>query len=287
MTSATVAQCTKCGKNTYVAPLHDDKGGPLMCPICAGMWHAEHSRRRKWGRIVIKAIKMYLREGGRYSDIDKLKMSASRFGIDWLKYGSVDTIGSEVGDITSELLADTIQLTHPDKHPSERRDLAKRVTQELLALKPFVFPAPKPRDTSFKSPPATVKEPSHGAGSSSRIDDAWKEIFSFPCEACADTVPYYYCDPCKAEWQKRQQKEREIERVKQREQYARRRQRILAYRRPVTCEGCGEQFKGKRKDALYCSAACRQRIHRKRNSVTDNKSTGGDTLNSRDEKARP
>ncbi len=81
------------------------------------------------------------------------------WGIDLVGYVNADTIGAEVGDITAELLADTIELTHPDKHPPEREEKAKRVTQELLALKPFVFPAPKPeplkpqkrRDTSLKS----------------------------------------------------------------------------------------------------------------------------------------
>jgi hypothetical protein len=30
-------------------------------------------------------------------------------------------------------------------HPPERQELAERVAKELLALKPFVFPAPKPK----------------------------------------------------------------------------------------------------------------------------------------------
>ena len=141
-----LASCEKCGEHTYVTPLHGEKGGPPFCPICAGKWHAEHTRRRKWGRIIIKAMKFYEREGGRWDDFDKLKLAAAGiledFGIDPLGYGA-DTIGIEVGDITAELLADTIELCHPDKHPSERRDLATRVTQELLVLKPFVFPAPK------------------------------------------------------------------------------------------------------------------------------------------------
>ena len=170
MSQGTIDRCTECGKHTYVVPLHDDKGGPLMCPICAGMWHAKHSRRRKWGRIIIKVMKFYEREGGKWDDFDKLKLAtaAGDFGIDILGYGSADTIGAEVGDITAELLADTIQLTHPDKHPLERQERAKRVTQELLALKPFVFPAPKPepaktprpRDTSFRIARRHLEEPS-------------------------------------------------------------------------------------------------------------------------------
>jgi hypothetical protein len=34
---------------------------------------------------------------------------------------------------------------HPDRHALKHKALATRVTQELLALRPFVFPAPKPR----------------------------------------------------------------------------------------------------------------------------------------------
>ena len=152
-----IDNCQKCGEHGYVMPLHGERGGPLFCPPCCGAWHGEHGKRRKYGRIVIKAIRAYLDHGGgSYMDIDKLKTSATaaRLGgifeasanakrlLDPLGYGA-DSIGAEVGDITAELLQDTLQLTHPDRHPPERQELAKRVTAELLALKPFVFPAPK------------------------------------------------------------------------------------------------------------------------------------------------
>ncbi len=255
------ANCQKCGEHTLLLPLHGDKGGPAFCFICAGKWHAEHTRRRKWGRIIIKAMKFYEREGGRWDDFNKLKLAASGiledWGIDPLGYGP-DTIGAEVGDITSELLADTIQLTHPDKHPPERRDLAKRVTQELLALKPFVFPAPKAkppaapgaRDGKIKSQRATVKEPSRPP--------------AYPCSECADTVPYYYCTACKREWDKRRREERERDNAKQREQYARRQRWRRSQRPPTVCASCETEFKAKRKDAKYCSHDCRQRAYRKR-----------------------
>ncbi len=44
MSNATLAPCVMCHKHTYVQPLHDDNGGPLTCPICAGKWHAKHIR---------------------------------------------------------------------------------------------------------------------------------------------------------------------------------------------------------------------------------------------------
>jgi hypothetical protein len=37
-----------------------------------------------------------------------------------------------------------------------------------------------------------------------------------------------------------------------------------------TCESCGQTFEPARTDALFCSAACRQRAYRRRGGVTDN-----------------
>ena len=271
--SGEIGTCQKCNKNgSYIMPLHGDKGGPMFCPFCAGEWHGEHGKRRKYGRIVIKAMKSYVEIGsGKWWDIAKLKDSAmysdglgaylhlsggslARF-TDPLGYGA-DSIGADVGDITSELLNDTLQLTHPDRHPPERQELAKRVTAELLALKPFVFPAPKPepppiykpRDTSKQGEAAPLKEPSREP--------------AYPCEACASTVPYYYCTPCKTRWDDDRRKEREAEREKQRAQYRRHKERRDRLRKPTPCQSCGAEFKGKRKDARFCSAACRQKAHR-------------------------
>ncbi len=153
MTNGTVTHCSRCGEHTYVTPLHGDKGGPLFCPLCAGAWHAEHTKRRKWGRIIVKAMEAYGREGGKWTDFDKLKLAAAGYDILHLE---ADTLGAEIGDITTELLDDTIKLTHPDRHPPEHRELAQRVTSELLALRPFVFPAPKPEPAPKPMPAVTV-----------------------------------------------------------------------------------------------------------------------------------
>jgi hypothetical protein len=176
---------------------------------------------------------------------------------------TADTDGETI-DLTSELLTDVLRLTHPDHHPPERQELAHRVTQGLLALQPFVFPAPKPeptvptsepRDESFKAPRVTLKEP-----------------LRYPCSDCADTVPYFYCDACRAEWDRRQEKERERQNARQRAQYARRKARRW---KSKACEACGVAFKvsggsgkGKRADARFCSNACRQRVHRKAVTAT-------------------
>jgi hypothetical protein len=279
--------CHGCRASTFLLPLHGARGGPLRCPLCIGKWHAEHGRRRRHGRIVIRALRAFLDNGGRVADVDKLKQSAisddflgeSFLGheafADPLGYltGAANTKGETI-ELTSELLADAITLAHPDHHPPEREELAYRTTQGLLAIKPFVFPAPKPKPppkwtetAPSTSPPRTSKEPSRS---------------TYPCADCRDTVPYFYCDPCKAEWDKQRQKEREREAAKQRKAYARRRE-LRLFRTPATaCAVCGVKFKGKREDARFCSDACRQKAHRKAVTVTDKNRRHGETLISRD-----
>ena len=100
------------------------------------------------------------------------------WGIPVPGYDDADTIGAEIGDITSELLEDVLKLCHPDKHPAERKQLADRVTQELLALKPFVFPAPKPRP----EPP----EPRDGSLWDFQKPTKDPLRLTYPCADCAD-----------------------------------------------------------------------------------------------------
>jgi hypothetical protein len=248
-----IAACTSCGSHTYVTPLHDEKGGPLMCPLCAGQWHAKHGRQRRAGRIVVKAIKAFYEAGGKSWDIRKLKDAA--FGIG--AYADGDTIGAELGDITTELLADTLQLTHPDKHPPERQELATRVTQELLALKPFVFPKPVPPPAQPPTPrDASVNVPGRN------FEEALQATRSYPCFDCADTVPYYYCSTCKAEWEKRRKDKRDSQNARQRKWYARRKRSGRWTER--SCPECKRPIGERRSDTKYCSPACRQKAHRKR-----------------------
>jgi len=226
---ATIATCGKCGKhNTLLAALHGERGGPIMCLNCGLDWHAEYGRRRKAGRIVVKAIKLYFDAGGKFTDIDKLKLAAS--GIDLHGPYEPDTIGTQVGDITSELLEATVRLTHPDKHPPDRQDEAHRVTQELLALKPFTFPAPKAK-------PATPRPRDACAPVQPRTDSKPLRL-EFPCELCADQIPHYYCAACKTEWEKRLEAKSERERAKQRHWRKQRRRIALAFRDKTTCAMC-------------------------------------------------
>jgi hypothetical protein len=265
-----VGHCTNCGKQTLVGPLHEENGGPLFCLPCGSDWHAQHGRRRKLGRIVIKAMKAYFAAGGRWDTIDRLKLAAA--GIS-LFPGEADTLGVEVGDITTELLDATLRLTHPDRHPPERQEEANRVTQELLALKPYVFP-------SLKSKQPTA-QPAQEKRVNRRLDEMELKPLraSFPCEICVDEVPAFYCAPCKAEWKRRRQQEREAERAKRRAQYQQRKQIRCWWEKPKTCPVCGQSFKGKRKDSVYCSDACRQRGHRQR--VTDTVKLRAQPLKSR------
>ena len=157
--------CAICGKHDYLRPLHDTNGGPLCCILCIGKWHGEHGRRRRLGRIVIRAMAAYLAGGGSWTDIDKLKMTAMGTGLGFLDFdGVLDPLGymadtaktdGETIELTSELLADAIKIVHPDLHPPERGELAHRVTQGLLALQPFTFPAEKPKPVQPPTPSST------------------------------------------------------------------------------------------------------------------------------------
>jgi hypothetical protein len=261
-----VARCEGCGEVTLLVPLHGGKGGPLRCPLCVGKWNAEHGRKRRTGRIVIRAMKAFYEAGGTSTDIDKLQTSVSCGDLaDDLGIAEVgDPLGYLDGiarldaadiDLTSDLLADLLKLVHPDHHPPERAELAHRVTQRLLALQPFVFPAPKP-----KPPPAPTSEPPIKVRKSS---DTATSRTRYPCSDCADAVPSEYCDACRAEYEKREQQEFEKRTAKQRADYKKARNRLLAKRPARRCEVCGGEFKRSRADARYCSDTCRQRAHRK------------------------
>jgi hypothetical protein len=259
-------RCEGCGEVTWLLPLHGPKGGPLRCFKCAGEWNAKYGRRRKAGRVVIKAMKAFAAAGGSWSDYDKLKIAAGGFSLalaPWM----ADTLGAEVGDITSELLTEAIELTHPDRHPAELKEKAQRVTQELLALRPFVFPAPKPEplaenDRRSKQTHDDLNKPSQPA---------------YPCEDCEGASSSYYCDSCKVQWNKEQEdkrraedKERQEKNARQRDGYKRRRAYSTRLAK-FTCATCSQPFKPKRRlDVKYCSPACRQRAYVKRDGKQSN-----------------
>jgi hypothetical protein len=218
-------ECAICVKRDYLRPLHGDAGGPMCCLLCIGKWHAEHGRRRRLGRIVIRAMVAFLAGGGKSDDLDKLMLSAIAgdigvLDLDPLGYmaGTARTNG-ETADLTSELLADTLKLTHPDHHPPERGELAERVTKGLLALQSFVFPAPPPPKTVSGEPEwRSLWADNRDGHRGSNVNDAPR----FPCAGCADTIPLYYCTACRTEAEKREREEAERARAKQREWYVKR-----------------------------------------------------------------
>jgi hypothetical protein len=266
-------RCEGCDRRAILTPLHGpEKGGPLRCYVCAGAWNAEHGRKRRMGRVVIRAIKAFLDGGGSERDVQKLKDTALMgmfFGFgnaiaDPLGYmADTATTADETVLLTSELLTEVLRLTHPDAHPPERRELANRVTQQLLALQPFVFPAVKPKRVAPYTPgPRHASE--KGAGGSLK-----EPLARYPCAECASAVPMDYCTACRTEWDKRQLVEHERERAKHREWYALRKARRKYVKWRAPCAACGKDLRGRRKDARYCSEACRQRGHRTRSKATE------------------
>jgi hypothetical protein len=251
-------ECSICHeRNEFLMPLHGEQGGPACCLVCRGKWHAEHGKRRRLGRVVIRAMMAFIDGGGFMRDLDKLKVTAIThdvFEIDPLGYlAGAAKLKDEVIELTSELLADTLKLVHPDMHPPERRESAHRVTQGLLAIQPFVLPAPTP-----KPKPAEERTPSAVTPKRQVSRERAKEPLPFPCPECADTTPFYYCDACKTEKERRDQAERDHRADLRRRSRAQRKSA-----RSAKCVVCGERFSGKRRDARFCSSTCRQRAHRR------------------------
>lgn len=225
MTAAVqTGQCRKCGGfNKLLYPLHGERGGPLMCLTCGTDWHVEKRRRDKNHQLVTRVL------GG-------------------------GLIGDPIPELTSELLAEVLQLTHPDKHPPERKELAERVTAELTRLKPYTFPKPKPDKAGPIIPPKRLTKEQQ-AETDEKARQA--EENRYPCRTCSSEIPKYYCDRCRARWEEELEQQRENERQQAR---ARRERRRMA--KQTRCHQCHQWMVGKRKDTKYCSPACRQKAHR-------------------------
>lgn len=249
----TEGYCDGCKRCALLTRLHGpEKGGPLRCYVCAGAWHAEHGQKRRIGRVVIRALKAFVDAGGSRRDVHSLTLAAmassavGAFLPDALGYMAEAAVEEgETITLTSELLTEILRLIHPDLHPPERSELATRATKQLLALQPFVFPAPKPkrdradaamRNASLDAPAWRFKKPSRP---------------NYPCVDCAPTIPCNYCTVCRAEFERRCQEERQRERAKQRQWYVRRKARRARWKQPTPCAACGKEVKGKREDARF------------------------------------
>ena len=265
--NSSLGTCDGCGQHSsYLLPLHGERGGPLRCFMCAGAWHAKHGRRRRAGRVLVKALKAYEKAGGKIhgEDFNTLKLAASGFAL--RADDKADTAGADICDLTLELLADTLQLTHPDRHAPEHQELAKRVTAELLALRPFIFAAP---------PPEPPPKPCDGSSKDCRVELNKPSQPDYPCEDCRGEVPANYCNACMAQYDKKQEEDRKREDRKRIKRNARQRElyvmrRHYRSRSESSCATCGKSFKPKRSDTQYCSHACRQRAYLNRDGNSSN-----------------
>jgi hypothetical protein len=89
-------ECSICHeRNDFLIPLQGEQGGPQCCLMCRGKWHAEHGKRRRLGRIVIRAMNAFLDGGGSWKDIDKLKLSTEMKlpGTNFIIQDALDPLG--------------------------------------------------------------------------------------------------------------------------------------------------------------------------------------------------
>lgn len=54
MTELQHGYCPKCEKHSLLIHLHGEKGGPLLCCVCAGRWQGEHGRLPPGARAAIE-----------------------------------------------------------------------------------------------------------------------------------------------------------------------------------------------------------------------------------------
>jgi hypothetical protein len=216
-----VKPCANCGRHALLVALHGDRGGPGVCIDCSGTLLAEVKSAQRRSQEWIDA--MFNGFGRRYASPTELD---------------------------AELLRDALALTHPDRHPPERADMATRVTAALSALKPLVKPRqpppePAPRNGKTTVAAANVREP------------------VTPEHECRYLPLGLRCDECRA---KRERQERER---KDRENARRRRRRAICRGTMIgVCEVCGVGFQASRRDQVYCSPACRQRAYRNRKAAS-------------------
>lgn len=169
------------------------------------------------------------------------------------------THGSQTASVTPDEVAERIRaLTGDRSTPDERERRMRRFyaikgcTHCVVCWSPFLAMQPVYRETRHGRNLAPVCE---GCRSQYQRHDAGSA-----CEGCGRTVHNpdngrqrkrtFCCAKCETA-------------TRSREKHA----RVVEARGTRECEQCGETFEPVRRDAKFCSAACKQRRHRKR--VTD------------------
>ena len=223
-------RCVNCGTGQFVTHLHRERGGPMVCPKCRDGILLEISRER----IAQEAI-------------------FSAFGLNTLEVLGGVSGGQSEPQLSGELLDDILALVHPDNHPPERTFLAHRVTAELLAHKATLEVLAL---SSSSIPTVTARRRIAGRTG----DNASQRPHQFhPCDDCRQMAPRYYCDDCRHRCERERHAKREKDNTAARQRRARKR---LLWR--ATCVQCEKAFIPNRRDASYCSGACRQKAHRHR-----------------------
>ena len=168
--------CPKCGKHDYLMPLHGEKGGPLHCLVCCGEWAGRKGKLQRIERVLSRVLRSYYDAGGEEKSLAMLKCNAM--------LGR----GESMAELTSDLLADVLNLTHPDHHPPERRDLAQRTTARLIELKPFV-PAPPALNRSIRSRCLAHGNQPRVRQAASRPDRMAQEVGTTTPQHCQARIP--------------------------------------------------------------------------------------------------
>ena len=228
-------RCVNCGTGQFVTLLHRERGGPMVCPRCRDGILLEISRQRTAQEAIISA-----------------------FGLNTLEVLVGVSGGQSEPQLSVELLDDILALVHPDNHPPERTFLAHRVTAELLALKATLEVLAL--SSSAKSIPTVTTRRRIAGRNGDNVSQRSRQFH--PCNDCRQMAPRYYCDDCRQRWERERHEKREKDNAAARQRRARNR---LLWQ--ATCVQCGKPFIPKRRDANYCSGACRQKAHRERTVV--------------------
>lgn len=222
--------CASCGGSGLLVALHGDRGGPDVCIECSGKWLATANQK---ARREFKRLNLFMR-----------------------------MLGDDAGDpealadlLRADVLAAAIRLTHPDRHPPDRAETARRVTAALTAAREHALAS---------KPPPEPAQPRDGSDSVARLSGQ-KAVTApvddqYPCATCRHLPVALYCDRCRKRWEADDETRRERERTYRRDLRARWR----VEHEPRECDHCHREFTPVRSDSRYCSAVCRQRAYRER-----------------------